>query len=161
MDRRFSPTLISMISRVKSDIYMYLLRATLSGTLPPKHQDIAGDLTLPFHLSTQLPMLSQFSTNVVCREIAICLMFHWVLSINKPVWPSKVPPVFLCFSRLPLPLLLLFSRQVMSDSLQPHGLQHTRPPCPSPISQNLPKFMDGLSPFSPSDFNLSQHQGFF
>ena len=23
--------------------------------------------------------------------------------------------------------------QVMSDSLQPHGLQHTRPPCPSPI----------------------------
>ena len=27
--------------------------------------------------------------------------------------------------------LLLFSRLVMSSSLQPHGLQHTRPPCPS------------------------------
>ena len=27
---------------------------------------------------------------------------------------------------------LLFRRSVMSDSLQPHGLQHTRPPCPSP-----------------------------
>ena len=26
-----------------------------------------------------------------------------------------------------------FSHWVMSDSLQPHGLQHTRPPCPSPI----------------------------
>ena len=25
-----------------------------------------------------------------------------------------------------------FSRSVMSDSLQPHELQHTRPPCPSP-----------------------------
>jgi len=25
-----------------------------------------------------------------------------------------------------------FSRSVMSDSLQPHGLQHARPPCPSP-----------------------------
>ena len=25
-----------------------------------------------------------------------------------------------------------FSRLVESDSLQPHGLQHTRPPCPSP-----------------------------
>ena len=25
-----------------------------------------------------------------------------------------------------------FSRSVVSDSLQPHGLQHTRPPCPSP-----------------------------
>ena len=24
-----------------------------------------------------------------------------------------------------------FSRSVVSDSLQPHGLQHTRPPCPS------------------------------
>ena len=27
---------------------------------------------------------------------------------------------------------LLFNHSVMSDSLQPHGLQHTRPPCPSP-----------------------------
>ena len=26
---------------------------------------------------------------------------------------------------------LQFSRSVMSNSLQPHGLQHTRPPCPS------------------------------
>ena len=26
-----------------------------------------------------------------------------------------------------------FSRSVMSDSLRPHELQHTRPPCPSPI----------------------------
>ena len=25
-----------------------------------------------------------------------------------------------------------FSCSVMSDSLQPHGLQHARPPCPSP-----------------------------
>ena len=28
--------------------------------------------------------------------------------------------------------LLLFSRSVMSDSLRPHGLQHTTLPCPSP-----------------------------
>ena len=28
--------------------------------------------------------------------------------------------------------LLLFSSSVMSDSLQPHGLQHTRLPCPPP-----------------------------
>ena len=27
-----------------------------------------------------------------------------------------------------------FSRSVVSDSLQPHGLQHTRPPCPSPTA---------------------------
>ena len=29
-------------------------------------------------------------------------------------------------------LFLLFSHPVTSDSLWPHGLQHTRPPCPSP-----------------------------
>ena len=30
-------------------------------------------------------------------------------------------------------LLLLFSHSVMSDSLRPHGLQHTRAPCPWPF----------------------------
>ena len=30
--------------------------------------------------------------------------------------------------------MLLFSHQVMSDSLWPHGLQHIRLPCPSPTS---------------------------
>ena len=34
--------------------------------------------------------------------------------------------------KLVLPLLPLFSRSVVSDSLHPHGLQHTRLPCPSP-----------------------------
>ena len=29
-------------------------------------------------------------------------------------------------------ILILFSRSVMSNSLRPHGLQHARPPCPSP-----------------------------
>ena len=33
-----------------------------------------------------------------------------------------------------LVLLLLFSHSVVSDSLQPHGLQHARLPCPSPQS---------------------------
>ena len=28
-----------------------------------------------------------------------------------------------------------FSQSVMSDSLWPHGLQHTRPPCPSPTPE--------------------------
>ena len=30
-----------------------------------------------------------------------------------------------------------FSRSVMSNSVQPHGLQHARPPCPSPIPSLL------------------------
>ena len=34
--------------------------------------------------------------------------------------------------------LLLFSCQVVSNSLQPHGLQHTRLPCPSPSPRVCP-----------------------
>ena len=34
--------------------------------------------------------------------------------------------------------LLLFSRPVMSNSLRPHGLQHIRPPCPSPSPRVCP-----------------------
>ena len=65
----------------------------------------------------------------------------------------------------------LFNCPVVSDSLQPHGLRYTRPPCPSPatvvclvqvhwvlgaIQPSLP-----LMPSSPSALNLSQHQGLF
>ena len=34
--------------------------------------------------------------------------------------------------------LLLFSRSVVSESLQPHVLQHTRLPCPSPSPRACP-----------------------
>ena len=64
-----------------------------------------------------------------------------------------------------------FSCSVMSDSLQPHELQHARPPCP----WKLPEFTQThvhrvgdaiwpshpLSPPSPPAFSLSQHQGLF
>ena len=32
-------------------------------------------------------------------------------------------------------IFIQFSRSVVSDSLRPHELQHTRPPCPSPTSR--------------------------
>ena len=35
-------------------------------------------------------------------------------------------------------LVVQFSCSVMSDSLWPHGLQHARPPCPSPIPRVHP-----------------------
>ena len=56
-----------------------------------------------------------------------------------------------------------FSRSVMSNSLQPHGPQHARPPCPS----LTPRVGDAIQPFhplssrSPPALNLSQHQGLF
>ena len=60
---------------------------------------------------------------------------------------------------------------VVSDSLWPHGLQHSRLPCPSltpgacldwsPLSWWChPTILSFLSP-SPPSFNLFQHQGFF
>ena len=63
------------------------------------------------------------------------------------------------------------SCSVMSDSLQPRGLQHARLPCPSPtpeLAQTLVhQVSDAIqashplsSPFPPA-FSLSQHQGLF
>ena len=68
--------------------------------------------------------------------------------------------------------LLLFSHSVMSNSLQPHGLQHTRLPCPSPSpgacsnSCSLSQWChltisSSVSLASPPAFNLSQHQDLF
>ena len=61
-----------------------------------------------------------------------------------------------------------FSRSVISDSLGPHGLQHARPPCPSPLREftqthvhrvgNAIQPSCPLSSPSPSTFNLFQHE---
>ena len=66
---------------------------------------------------------------------------------------------------------MMFSCPVMSYSLWSHGLQHPRPPCPSP-SPEFAQFhvhyigddvqpSHPLIPSSPSSLNLSQHQGFY
>ena len=44
--------------------------------------------------------------------------------------------------------------RVMSDSLQPHGLQHARLPRPSTISQSLPKLMFTESVMTPNHLIL-------
>ena len=65
--------------------------------------------------------------------------------------------------------LLLFSHPFMSDSLRPHGLQHARPPCPSPSLGVCPSscplnwwchptISSSVAP-SPLALSLSQHQG--
>ena len=76
---------------------------------------------------------------------------------------------------LPFSWKLLFSHSVMSDSLQPHGLQHASLPCPSPspeaCSNSCPlnqwTWFNVLSPShplsspSPPAFSLSLHQRLF
>ena len=64
-----------------------------------------------------------------------------------------------------------FSHSVVSDSLQPHGLQHTRPPCPSSTPRVYSKLISIESvmpsnhlilcrPLLPPSI-LSQHQDLF
>ena len=117
-----------------------------------------------------------------------CLNFTFYLiipSIQKYMW-------FLYFSSMSMTLLksfssrflmclleyaiykissVQFSPSVVSNSLRPHGLQHTRPPCPSPLPEFTPTHVhwvgDAIQPshllssLSPPAFNLSQNQGLF
>ena len=64
-----------------------------------------------------------------------------------------------------------FSVSVMSHSLQPHELQHTRFPCPSPtpgvVQTHIHRVGNAFQPShpvsfpSPPAFSLAQHQGLF
>ena len=65
--------------------------------------------------------------------------------------------------------MLLFSCPVVSNSLWLHGLQHSRPPCPSPTLGVCPsscslhwwcRLAISSSDSSPSALDLSQHQNF-
>ena len=49
------------------------------------------------------------------------------ISLTTVSWAARVS----CKRHVKLKKLLLFSHSVMSDSLQPHGVQHTRLPCTS------------------------------
>ena len=66
-----------------------------------------------------------------------CIASHGTFFKSGCVFPSRRP--WLISVAL---ILLLFSRQVMSNSVQPHGLQHTRFPCPSPTPGTYSKLMN-------------------
>ena len=54
---------------------------------------------------------------------------HLILTFLCPLGTTSAS---LLLSSIIIMLLLLFSPSVVSDSLWPQGLQHARPPCPSP-----------------------------
>ena len=62
---------------------------------------------------------------------------------GRPQPPEDIPSIRSLNS-------IQFSHSVMSDSLQPHGLQHTRPPCLSPTpgacSKLMPIVSDAIQP---------------
>ena len=61
-----------------------------------------------------------------CYRMCVCLLKAAFLSLGL-IWSSK-PPTWIP----KLPQSVQFSHSVMSNSLWPRGLQHARPPCPSP-----------------------------
>ena len=66
---------------------------------------------------------------LVQHRQAVQVAFHQVQ--GRPAIPVWLGDVFLQVS-------VQFSRSVVSDSLQPHEPQHTRPPCPSPTPRVHP-----------------------
>ena len=91
--------------------------------------------------------ISYFSIFCFCwnKNLSICLLKFFSKSVFVSIWWRHV-------TVLPLQdfyeaqmkiqfnsvISVQFSRSVVSESLRPHELQHTRPPCPSPTSRVYP-----------------------
>ena len=76
--------------------------------------------------------LSQdFCQDYKLQEVTNAHLYHQVARVSQKQrsWSSRES---VCYFRMNS---VQFSCSVMSDSLQPHGLQHARPPCPSPTPE--------------------------
>ena len=81
---------------------------------------------------------SSFQHHIYATCICLGRLFRW-LSDRESIWQWRRG---VSTPGLRRSLIILFSRSVVSNSLQPYELQHTRPPCPSPTpgvhSNSLP-----------------------
>ena len=106
---------------------------SIESVMPSNHLILCLPLLL---LPSIFPSIRIFSIESALR---ITWPKDWSFSFN--ISPSNEHPGLISFSLLILHKKMLntlhsgsiqFSRSVVSDSLWPHGLKHTRPPCPSP-----------------------------
>ena len=129
--------------------------------------------TLDSALSTNIQLIagspSQFSFSflwfhmlpIICRLLWSPVWFPTVTSIcSVGLWFFPFCSIWLLLPDLTyLSSSVQFSRSVVSNSMQPHGLQHARPPCPSetpgvysnscPLSQWChPTISSSVVPFS-------------
>ena len=116
---------------------------------------------LGYYLNAGHDSLREREEHLQCALVDSALCSYWTCGFR--VLPS-------CPLLHPSPPVQ-FSCSVMSDSLRLHGLQHARPPCPSPTPRvysnscplsllYCPTTSPSVVPFPPT-FNLSQHQGIF
>ena len=108
-------------------------------------------------------IVSNLQGKIVLKICYTTMQIYYYCNVHLKM--VKMINFFMCF------LLLLFSPSILSNSLWPHGLQHARVPCPSPILRacqtHVPWVSDTIQPShpllspSPPAFNHSQHQGLF
>ena len=73
------------------------------------------------------PLSVPWLANIFCRSVDYLLILFMVsFAVQKHL------SLIRCHLFIFVVVVLLFSCSTLSDSLQPHGLQHTRLPCPSP-----------------------------
>ena len=101
------------------------------GRMPPK-SNLLPPVSLPPTLCSgprRVSCVSLFPSLLTCPHsegLCCCYCFHQSRIAMQRWSAGWIFPLFL------LCLLLLLSCSIISDSLWPHGLQHTRLPCPSP-----------------------------
>ena len=91
-----------------------------------------------FHLFTWLSQYLSFCSNLFVLLLSfsvlggICWLTTMEFENSSPSLHTTQAHICMCPIILFLIYSVEFSRSVVSDSLWPHGLQHTRLPCPSP-----------------------------
>ena len=153
---------LDSISRVGTIVELTLL-APLPPTPTPGIHSLLPDVwckKILFHLfclfwsclrqEDKCVLCSSMSTKMevpLQSELTECLVNvrHWLLCMGADLigdmcWGLKEPQS--CWRNMPITNSIFYrvysiqsSHSVMSDSLQPQGLQHARPPCPSPTPE--------------------------
>ena len=72
------------------------------------------------------------------------ILFHWVKNLEEIFVILALPPWVASWEKSVLSFL--FSPSFVSNSLQPHELQHARPPCPSPTPRVYSMSIESVMP---------------
>ena len=156
------------------------LSLTISWSLPKFMSTESNAIQLSHPLSPSFPSASNLSQHQgvfqwvsslhqVAKVLEVQLVRKWLnFKIIHQMWNKLLLSSGLPYS---ITINMLFSHSGMSDSLRPHGLQHTSLPCPSQHLLELAQTPvhqvgDSIQPSHPLSsrsptFSLSQHQVLF